>query len=751
MDGVTILPQEQVIRRMRAADDREFALFLGAGASRSSGIVLASEMIAEWRRIAFEESAPAGADFEAWCAGQPWFGSPTEYSELFELLFPDERARQGYIEEKIKKRHPSWGYLYLAHLMHAKRINLVFTTNFDDLLNQALTQFYGYNAVVCAADSEVGSINVSTARAKVIKLHGDYLFKRLKNTGDELAQLDANMGRKFGEFARQCGLVVLGYAGGDLSIMSQLEVLLEDQDSFPAGLYWGVHDPDAPRPAPLHRLLAAHPKRLRLFRCEDFDGFMARLHERMELPEPLMIAEPLRQARSSFDRLLEQTTPRQREQALIRQHADHLEAQLGGSIARVEDAGSLDLFDAQIALGSRQHAVALQRIEPFVAAHPNHAQALTVWGLALRIQAEEEGRPLLLEQAAAKWREAVRAEPAWTEARYHLVRHHALRQEYAQAIAEAEPLVALVPRDMNLRQNLAQLYASAGRIREALATIDQLLTESPDDATLHVLRAQLLEQRSRPVEALAALQRALQIAPANPWIRLQAANAYMRTARPLEAASEFQQAIQLEPRNAGLRLQAAMFFLQTNQAPQALPHLREAVRLEADAPEVRGWLATAYMAMNALADAQREIDAALQLDPHDARLLATAGQVHAASMRPDLAEACLQRAIAASPNNIGPYTVLAQVYARWQRWPQLNGVMARLHELDPAVARQLHQQFSSMPPGGAPGFGPPGFGSPGFGPPGGQPQGPQGGPSTPLAGAAQRLFDWLGGQDPNRR
>ena len=725
MDSAKILPQEQVVRLVAQADSREFSLFLGAGASRSSGVVLASEMIREWRELAFREQAGPNEAFEAWCARQPWFGTPTEYSDLFEVLYPDERARQKYVEPKIESAFPGWCYVYLANIVREGHFNLVFTTNFDDLVNEALTRFIGYNAVVCAADSEVATINVATARAKVVKLHGDYLFKSLKNTRDELERLTANMGRKFAEFSRQCGMVVLGYAGADESIMSALATLLDDVESFPNGIYWGVHDVAAPLPVPLERLVAAHPKRLRLFRCEDFDVFMALLHERLRLPAPMTIAEPLKAARTTFDRLLAQTTQLQRVNTTIRAHAERLAEQLGGSIAQVSEAASLDLFDAQIALGSRDHAGALARVERYSASHPDDAQALTIWGSALMIQSEEDGAGHLAEQAAAKWREAVRSDPKWAVARYNLVRYHALRQEYREAIAEAEALLELAPRDANLRLNLAQLYGSAGRTREGLQTVERLLALDPDNPVLHVTRAALLEQRGRPVEALGAIQRALQIAPANPWVRIQAAQGYVRTGRPLEAASEFNQAIQLDPRNTSFRIQAAMFFLGTNQAAQALLHLREAARLEPDASEVRGWLATAHMAMGTMADAQREIETALQIDPNESRLLATAGQIYATNNQPDRAEQCLQRAIEANPHAIGPYGVLAQLYARWQRPAQLNMVMQRIAQLDPVAARQIQQQLQA-----------PFAGSPGVG---------QG--ATPMAAAARKFFDWLGSND----
>lgn len=732
MDSTRVLPQDQVVRLVAQADAREFSLFLGAGASRSSGVPLASELIAEWRRTAFEEQAGGAGDFEAWCKLQTgWYEKPTEYSDLFELLYPDERARQKFIEPKIEAAFPAWGYLYLANIIRAGHFNLVFTTNFDDLVNEALTRFIGYNAVVCAADSEVGSINASTARAKIIKLHGDYLFKKLKNTVDELARLTANMERKFAEFARQCGMVVLGYAGADQSIMELLDALLKDAETFPRGIYWGVHDPDRKPPEALARLLAAHPKRLFLFRCEDFDAFMALLHDKLGLPAPLTIAEPLKSARASVDRLLAETTERQRANTMIQAHAEHLREQLGGAIAQVAETDVLELFEAELALGQRDHATALAYAQRYADAHPRDARALTIWGTALMMRSEDSGDRDAAEAAAAKWREAIKCDPKWTTARYNLVRYHAQRQEYREAIAEGEALLEKAGRDANLKLSLAQLYGSVSRTREALQLVEQLLAEDAGNAPLHFLHAALLEQRGRPVEALDAVERALQIAPANAWLRIQAAQCYARLARPLQAGSEFNQAVQLDPRNANFRIQAAMFFLAANQAPQALLHLREAARLEPESAEVRGWLATAHLTMGANADARREIDAALQLDPDESRLLATAGQIYAAANDPASAERYLQQAIAINPQVIPPNVLLAQLYARSQRWDRLNETLQRIAAIDPQAARMLQQQLQAQFGGG---MQPAPYGAPGYG-----------GANAPASTPAQRFFDWLGG------
>jgi len=174
-----------------------------------------------------------------------------------------------------------------------------------------------------------------------------------------------------------------------------------------------------------------------------------------------------------------------------------------------------------------------------------------------------------------------------------------------------------------------------------------------------------------------------------------------------------------------------------NEAPQALLHLREAARLEPESAEVRGWLATAYMAMGALPDARREIDAALELDPHELRLLATAGEICAAANDPERAEQYLQQAIALNPQVVPPQVLLARIYAHWQRWDRFNETLQRIAAIDPQSARQLQQAqmqgaFGATPPGA--------LGAPGYGP-----------VNPPIAAAARKLFDWLGGDDGGKR
>ena len=105
-----MMTSDQLVKLIRRHQPAQLALLLGAGASKSSGVPLAFEMIAEWRQDVFESTVPAaqreGLDAKTWLATQreqyPWFESDAEYSLLFEHRYRRPVQRRLYVEEKIE-------------------------------------------------------------------------------------------------------------------------------------------------------------------------------------------------------------------------------------------------------------------------------------------------------------------------------------------------------------------------------------------------------------------------------------------------------------------------------------------------------------------------------------------------------------------------------------------------------------------------------------------------------------------------
>ncbi len=94
-----------------------------------------------------------------------------------ELIIDLQRQRRVFVENEVSGKKPSIGYAYLVRLIERGFFNTVFTTNFDDLLNEAFYRFSKNRPIVCAHDSSISGVTITSSRPKIIKLHGRALKK----------------------------------------------------------------------------------------------------------------------------------------------------------------------------------------------------------------------------------------------------------------------------------------------------------------------------------------------------------------------------------------------------------------------------------------------------------------------------------------------------------------------------------------------------------------------------------------------
>jgi len=283
--------KEHLINLLLTRVDRtpEFCLFLGAGASAGSGVKPAAKMISDWRRNLYA-SHKGKEPFKEWLNEQEWFGADDEYSRLFEMVYDQPSQRRTYIESATRTAKPGWGYAYLTALLKNNIFNVIFTTNFDDLINESCYRFTNdLRPMVCAHDSGVSSVRLMSDRPKVIKLHGDFLYDSIKNTSSELESLEANMRAKFIEFAKEYGLVVIGYSGNDQSIMDLLDVLVRSESYFRNGIYWCIRRSTSPSRR-LRQLL--RNDRIFWVEIDGYDEFMAEIAGAMHVSLPDGVTSP---------------------------------------------------------------------------------------------------------------------------------------------------------------------------------------------------------------------------------------------------------------------------------------------------------------------------------------------------------------------------------------------------------------------------------------------------------------------------
>ena len=239
--------------------------FLGAGSSASANIPTADNMIWDFKRRLYcsAQGRPLATcqdlgdpvlrsrlqSFFDSTGTFPGLEAEDEYAAFFEAMYPDEADRRRYIEHRVAAGTPSFGQLALAVLMKLDLARVVWTTNFDRVVEDAISQVFGGVSRLRVATPDTPKIAVDalyeSAGSLVVKLHGDFHSRRLKNTSEELKSQESLLERALIDSCRRHGLAVIGYSGRDESIMTALSSVAREPNPFPLGLYW-FYRRDAP-------------------------------------------------------------------------------------------------------------------------------------------------------------------------------------------------------------------------------------------------------------------------------------------------------------------------------------------------------------------------------------------------------------------------------------------------------------------------------------------------------------------------
>ena len=236
---------EHFVRQLKltAEQQGQLAFFVGAGCSVSSGIPGADALVKEWLPKLHYQMTGEGEPFDEWVARElPRYKQEdpaASYASVMRRLFPQSPQRQREVERFALGKDPAFGYAVLASLITHKDFapcfKLVLTTNFDDLVADALYLFTQQKPLVVAHESLAGFVETGRTRPLVIKLHGDALLEP-KSLEEETAELDPAIQEVLTEQLRDRGLVFVGYGGNDRSISGFLKGL--PANTLKWGVYW---------------------------------------------------------------------------------------------------------------------------------------------------------------------------------------------------------------------------------------------------------------------------------------------------------------------------------------------------------------------------------------------------------------------------------------------------------------------------------------------------------------------------------
>lgn len=291
------IDKDTFLRGFKVLSNQSFDLFLGAGASISSGIPSGNELVWHFKReILASKGIINGQKFKDLKVESNkkfilhYFAEEdakvsNAYSYYFEKCYPDPLVRQEFLSKLVRDKKPSIGFMCLSALVEGKKVNTVWTTNFDDLIEKAITALNFLSCQVVSPDNARTVQNFRSDIPTVVKLHGDFRYDALQNTDAELQQLEENLHNYFLQASTQRGLLVVGYSGGDESVLQTLEKALENPNAFPKGLIWCIPKDVTPSERLTNLIEKAYSQNQRsgLMVIDSFDYFLHELYTVCEL------------------------------------------------------------------------------------------------------------------------------------------------------------------------------------------------------------------------------------------------------------------------------------------------------------------------------------------------------------------------------------------------------------------------------------------------------------------------------------
>lgn len=269
-----------------------YALLIGSGLSSAAQIMTGWAITLDLiRRIAVREQDDPGEHPDKWYEQR--YGAEPGYSDLLDGLTSTSADRhliiRPYIEPLDDEREqgfkrPTAAHRSIASLVARGYIRVIVTTNFDHLLETALREFGIVSTVISTVDGIVnGALPLAHNSCTIIKVHGDYLDPRIRNTVSELSSYEPEINKLLDQVFHEYGLIVSGWsAKWDIALREALTRTVSPWFST----YWSTRS----EPIPESRAVM-ETREATTIMSQDADEFFRSLEEGVTAIEDLRMSE----------------------------------------------------------------------------------------------------------------------------------------------------------------------------------------------------------------------------------------------------------------------------------------------------------------------------------------------------------------------------------------------------------------------------------------------------------------------------
>ena len=570
-----------------------FCFILGSGASRNSGIKTGLDMIGEWReelrknyggdmdsiRRAAERLHYAPEDWEP-IFRDDYQPDSKHYFVMYDLMFARTvRAGYDFMEKAMAKAKPSIGYYCLASILSSpqNRSNLVITTNFDTLTEDALFFFSGKHPLVLGHERMASFLRSDTDRPIVAKIHRDMLLEPMSRQ-EEMKKLKEEWSKALRNVLPNCIPIVIGYAGGDNTLMD----LLKDESLKCRKLYWCSHISQENLDADAAAVIANHSGEW--VKIPGFDELLFQMANNLELVP-------------SEEELQASTESR------IKQYQDTYKKFIDPILNPVSASDSKGTSEQ-----AEDTATAVLQEE--ARRNPDLAEYNDLIRQAWRLWNKDDR-----EAAIDKVTEAIQAFPDQVKAYdARSIMYHNSGQ-YPEALDDETTALSLDPENSNLHYGRGITLHGMNRFDEALNELDEAIRLEPGNASFHHSRSVTLHEMKRFDEALKAEDEAIRLEPGNASFHHSRGVTLHNMKRFDEALKAKDEAIRLEPGNARLHAVKAATLRDMGRLPEAEKCIDKALRMGPETSQIRGIRSRILLRQGRINEADQDAEKAIALDP----------------------------------------------------------------------------------------------------------------------------------------
>lgn len=531
----------RLIKESTEIGEQRFCFILGSGASVESGIPSGSTLEMQWmdclmgrqgdrgmpamdedetRRLASNLYAEKEIKHEFSEIETAWQSAKKEgraisseyYFDIYRLRFhANPRKGYSYLEKIMERCDPSLGYHTLAKLLtENNQNNLVITTNFDSLVEDALFLYTDKKPLVVSHESLVDYMDANIQRPIVAKVHRGLMYAPF-NSPETTNELKAEWQTALNHALNTYTPIVIGYAGGDHSLMSFLE---DDRTEMRKGVYWCYCGKPELSDLPEEKIQRFVEKRNGYFVAIDgFDALMVEIGKALyeDAIRPGLTAEHLKKMYEKRVQQYNQQWEKLNEKPEIQEALQEM-----------------------------------NRAEQQEEEQREKEQTLTSWDYIRRgNRAQDEGRQ---QDAMDEYQRATEVDPENAAAYVGLGNIHSDLGNLEKALREYNKAIKLNPNYALAYNSRGIIYKKLGKSEEALKDYNRAIELNPGYVDAYNNRGILYSDLGRSEEGLKDYNKAIELDPNYAYAYNNRGVTYEDLEKFAEAIEDYTRAIQLDPK-----------------------------------------------------------------------------------------------------------------------------------------------------------------------------------------------------------